>query len=138
MATLSKDIPLSTVSTMLMLSVGLLWALSALLYNSKIICVCIFLVYLTLNVSKRLLQFLIAVSFFSMKWRPCVILPREQKKNGWHRVGVPRRTVQDRKVKPAQPGLHCQETWSQNAAPTRLPLGFISEGVNCGAPAQNQ
>lgn len=51
---------------------------------------------------------------------------------------IQRRTVLSRKVKPAQPGLHCQETWSQNVAPPRLPLGFISEGVNCEAPTHNQ
>lgn len=52
-----------------------------------------FLVYFPFNVSKMLLQSLIAVTFYSMKLRPCVMLPREQQKNSWHCVTIQRRTV---------------------------------------------
>lgn len=120
------------------LFVGLLWALSVFLYSSKITCVLMFLVYFTFNISEILLQPLIALSFYGVKLRPCVIPPREQQENTWHCLRVQRRTVQGKKIKSVQPGLHCQETWSQNVPPPRLPLGFISEGVNCGTPTHTQ
>lgn len=93
---------LPPVNAMLTLFVILLWVLSVLLCSSKIISVCMFLVYFTFNVSKTLVKSLIAVTFYSMRLRPCVVLPREQQENSWHCVRIQRRTVQGRKVTPSQ------------------------------------